>query len=66
MPASYYVATRDNTMTVINMNTHAVIKTINLIANYNPVTGAITGPVGALPIETPALQMEKAWLPPIC
>jgi len=33
--------------------THAVIKTINLITNYNPVTGAITGPVGALPIQTP-------------
>jgi len=24
-----------------------------LITNYNPVTGAITGPVGALPIQTP-------------
>jgi YVTN family beta-propeller protein len=52
--SKYYVANMlDNTMTVINMNTHAVIKTINLIANYNPVTGAITGPVGALPIQTP-------------
>lgn len=52
--SKYYVANMlDNTMTVVNMNTHAVIKTINLIANYNPVTGAITGPVGALPIQTP-------------
>lgn len=52
--SKYYVANMfDNTMTVINMNTHAVIKTINLIANYNPVTGAITGPAGALPIQTP-------------
>ena len=50
----YYVANLlDSTLAVIDMNTHAVIKTINLIANYNPVTGAITGPVGALPIQTP-------------
>lgn len=27
--------------------------TINLIENYNPVSGAITGPVGGLPIQTP-------------
>jgi DNA-binding beta-propeller fold protein YncE len=26
---------------------------INLLANYDAVTGAITGPVGALPIQTP-------------
>jgi len=52
--SKYYVANLlDSTITVINMNTHAVIKNINLIANYNPVTGAITGPVGALPIQTP-------------
>jgi len=50
----YYVANLlDSSIAVIDMNTHAVIKTINLIANYNPVTGAITGPVGALPIQTP-------------
>jgi len=50
----YYVANLlDSTIAVIDMNTHAVTKTINLIANYNPVTGAITGPVGALPIQTP-------------
>jgi len=52
--SKYYVANLlDSTITVINMNTHAVIKEINLIADYNPVTGAITGPVGALPIQTP-------------
>jgi YVTN family beta-propeller protein len=56
MPDSskYYVANLlDSTITVIDMNTHAAIKHINLIANYNPVTGAISGPVGALPIQTP-------------
>ena len=28
-------------------------KNISLLANYNPVNGVITGPVGALPIQTP-------------
>ena len=52
--SKYYVANfLDNTITVINTQTGAVLKNINLIANYNPITGAITGPVGALPIQTP-------------
>lgn len=63
MPDStkYYVANfLDNTITVIDMATHQVKKTINLIANYNPVTGAVVADpvsgktfVGALPIQTP-------------
>lgn len=58
--SKYYVANLlDSTMTVINMNTHAVIKRINLIANYNPVTGAISGPAGALPIQTPVSPNGK-------
>jgi len=61
--SKYYVANMlDNTMAVINMNTHAVTKTINLIANYNPVTGAITGPVGALPIQTPVSPDGKSMV----
>lgn len=52
--SKYYVANLlDSTITVVNMDTHRVIKHINLIANYNPITGAISGPVGALPIQTP-------------
>lgn len=52
--SKYYVANLlDSTITVVNMDTHQVLKHINLIANYNPVTGVITGPVGALPIQTP-------------
>ncbi|MBX3319871.1 MAG: hypothetical protein KF890_08315 [Nitrospira sp.] len=52
--SKYYVANLlDSTMTVIDMHSNAVVKTINLIANYDPVSGAITGPVGALPIQTP-------------
>lgn len=52
--SKYYVANLlDSTITVIDMNTRSVLRNINLIANYNPVTGDITGPVGALPIQTP-------------
>ena len=59
--SKYYVANLlDSTISVVNMNTHAVIDTINLIANYDPVSGAIATdgdgnllPVGALPIQTP-------------
>jgi hypothetical protein len=52
--SKYYVANLlDSTMTVIDMKEHRVLKTINLIANYDPITGAISGPAGALPIQTP-------------
>jgi DNA-binding beta-propeller fold protein YncE len=61
MPDSskYYVANLlDSMISVIDMKAGSptfgqVIKTINLIANYDPVSGTITGPVGALPIQTP-------------
>jgi DNA-binding beta-propeller fold protein YncE len=59
MPDSskYYVANLlDSTISVISMEGATkgqVVKTINLIANYDPVSGEITGPVGALPIQTP-------------
>lgn len=61
MPDSskYYVANLfDSTITVTDMDENSptfgqVTKTINLIANYDPITGAISGPVGALPIQTP-------------
>lgn len=58
--SKYYVANLlDSTMTVIDMHSHAVIKTINLIADYNPINGDITGPVGALPIQTPVSPNGK-------
>src|SRR5262245_63232607 len=61
--SKYYVANLlDSTITVIDMNTHAVIKNINLIANYNPVTGAITGPVSALPTQTPLSPNAKSMM----
>ena len=62
MPDSskYYVANfLDSTISVIGLTGYpsapiqGLITTINLIANYDAVTGAITGPVGALPIQTP-------------
>jgi DNA-binding beta-propeller fold protein YncE len=52
--SKYYVANfLDNTITIIQTQTGNVLGTINLIENYNPITGAITGPVGGLPIQTP-------------
>jgi DNA-binding beta-propeller fold protein YncE len=59
MPDSskYYVANLlDSTISVISMEGATkgqVVKTINLLANYDPISGAVTGPVGALPIQTP-------------
>lgn len=59
MPDSskYYVANLlDSTISVISMegaNKGQVIKTINLLQNYDPISGAVSGPVGALPIQTP-------------
>jgi len=52
--SKYYVANfLDNTITVIETATGNVLATIDLIKNYDPITGAITGPVGGLPIQTP-------------
>lgn len=63
MPDSskYYVANLlGHSISVMDMATNAEIKKINLIANYNPVTGAVVPDplsgktfVGALPIQTP-------------
>lgn len=63
MPDStkYYVANfLDNTISVVDMTTNHVKKTINLIANYDPVGGGVVADpvsgktfVGALPIQTP-------------
>jgi YVTN family beta-propeller protein len=50
----YYVANfLDSSVNVIDTATGAVLKTINLIANYDPIAGSVTGPVGGLPIQTP-------------
>lgn len=52
--SKYYVANLlDSVITVVDMNTHMVTKQINLLENYDPLSGTISGPVGALPIQTP-------------
>lgn len=52
--SKYYVSNfLSNTITVIETSSRTVLRTIDLIANYNPITGNITGPVGGLPIQTP-------------
>lgn len=58
--SKYYVTNfLDNTMTVIHTASGTVLKTINLLANYDPISGAISGPVGALPIQTPVSPNGK-------
>ncbi|HEV3468660.1 MAG TPA: hypothetical protein VG148_05020 [Pyrinomonadaceae bacterium] len=62
MPDSskYYVANfLDNNITIIDTETGGILGSINLIANYDPISGAITGPVGGLPIQTPVSPNGK-------
>ncbi|HET9587490.1 MAG TPA: hypothetical protein VFO91_01765 [Anaerolineales bacterium] len=58
--SKYYVANLlDSTITVISTSTGQVLRTINLLANYDPISGQITGPVGGLPIQTPVSPNGK-------
>jgi YVTN family beta-propeller protein len=50
---AYVASLLDSTITVIDTQAKTVLNTINLLANYNPISGEITGPIGALPIQTP-------------
>lgn len=50
---AYVASLLDSTITVIDTAAQLPIGTINLLANYDAITGAVTGPVGALPIQTP-------------
>jgi DNA-binding beta-propeller fold protein YncE len=68
--SKYYVSNYvDSTITCVSIGPPAckagistvATKNIDLLANYNPVTGAITGPVGALPIQTPVSPNGK-WV----
>src|SRR6185312_11825298 len=52
----------DSSMQVIDTHTGATIKTFSLLANYDPISGAITGPVGALPIQTPVSPDSKVMV----
>lgn len=65
MPDSskYYVANfLDNNITIIDTETGGIIGSINLLANYDPISGAITGPVGGLPIQTPVSPDGKSMV----
>lgn len=68
--SKYYVSNYvDSTITCISLRKPAcqdngvpvAVKTINLLANYDPISGAVTGPVGALPIQTPVSPHGK-WV----
>lgn len=61
--SKYYVDNfLDSTIDVVNTSTGAITKTINLLANYDPISGSITGPVGALPIQTPVSPDGKVMV----
>jgi len=61
--SKYYVTNfLDSTISVINTATGVVTKTIPLLANYDPIGGAITGPIGALPIQTPVSPDGKVMV----
>jgi DNA-binding beta-propeller fold protein YncE len=53
--SKYYVSNYvDGTVSVVDMTSpQHVTKTINLLENYDPISGEITGPIGGLPIQTP-------------
>jgi DNA-binding beta-propeller fold protein YncE/plastocyanin len=59
--SKYYVSNYEaSTISVIDMSPpQHVIKTINLLANYDPISGRISGPLGALPIQTPVSPNGK-------
>jgi DNA-binding beta-propeller fold protein YncE len=53
--SKYYVSNYiDSTISVVDMAApQHVTKTINLLQNYDPISGTISGPIGGLPIQTP-------------
>jgi len=56
---SYVASFLDSTITVIDTQAKVVVKTINLLGNYNPISGDFSGPIGALPIQTPVSPNGK-------
>ena len=59
--SKYYVSNFvDSTISVVDMSApQHVTKTINLLENYDPITGAVTGPIGAFPVQTPVVPTGK-------
>src|SRR5262249_31553835 len=61
--SKYYVTNfLDSSIQVIDTKTGGTLKTFSLLANYDPISGAITGPVGALPIQTPVSPDGKVMV----
>jgi YVTN family beta-propeller protein len=50
---SYVADFFDSTVSVVDTTTATLIKTINLLENYDPISGNVSGPIGFLPIQTP-------------
>src|SRR5215207_7227994 len=50
---SYVADFFDSTVSVIDTANGTLLKTINLLENYDPISGNINGPIGFLPIQTP-------------
>jgi YVTN family beta-propeller protein len=59
---TYVASLLNSTITVIDTQAKTVVGTINLLANYDPIGGAVTGPVGALPIQTPVSPNGKSMV----
>ncbi|MGH9980951.1 MAG: beta-propeller fold lactonase family protein [Nitrososphaeraceae archaeon] len=50
---SYVADFFDSTISVVDTITATLIKKINLLENYDPISGNVSGPIGFLPIQTP-------------
>lgn len=51
-----------HSISVLDGNDGTWIKTLNLIKDYDPISGAISGPVGVLPIQTPVSPDGKVMV----
>lgn len=61
--SKYYITNfLDSSVQVVDTATGSTLKTFSLLANYDPISGAITGPVGALPIQTPVSPDGKVMV----
>jgi hypothetical protein len=55
----------ENAISVIDMSPpQQVIKTIDLMDNYDPISGQISGPIGGFPVKTPVSPTGKYVLEP--
>jgi DNA-binding beta-propeller fold protein YncE len=62
--SKYYVSNYlSSTISVIDLKTPhpTLVKNIDLLANYDPISGAVTGGFGAFPIQTPVSPNGK-WV----